>query len=51
VKRCLVDEKGEITINGVAMSQLAVKSVIDMMDTENHDPGSWRRWIDGQFVP
>jgi hypothetical protein len=50
VKRCLVDEKGQTTINGVAISQLAVQSVLNMAETEDPEPDAWCRWIEGKFV-
>jgi hypothetical protein len=49
VKHCLIDGKGEITINCVAMFQLSVQLVLDMMETEDHKPDSWRRWIEASL--
>jgi hypothetical protein len=49
VKRCLVEEKGQTTLEGVALSQVSVQSVVDCAESEDPTPETWSDWIDNKF--
>jgi hypothetical protein len=49
IKRCLVEEKGPTTINGVAISHLPVQTLLDMAEADDPEPDTWARWIEGKF--
>jgi hypothetical protein len=49
IKRCLVEEKGPTTINGVAISHLPVRALLDMAETEDPQPDTWAGWIECKF--
>jgi hypothetical protein len=49
VKRCLVEEKGQTTLEGIAFSQVSVQSVVDCAESEDPSPETWSDWIDNKF--
>jgi hypothetical protein len=49
LKRCLVEEKGSTTLEGIAVSQLPVQSILECAETEDPQPENWSRWIEDKF--
>jgi hypothetical protein len=49
VKRCLVEEKWQATLEEVALSQVSVQSIMDRAETEDPQPETWSEWLGGKF--
>ena len=49
VKKCLVEERGATTMQGVAISQVPVKAILDAAEVEDPQPHEWMTWIEEKF--
>jgi hypothetical protein len=49
MKRCLVEEKWQTTLKGIAIAQLPVQSLLDCAETEDPQPETWHRWIKNKY--
>lgn len=49
MKKCLVEERGPTTMQGVALSQLPIKSILDAAEVEDPQPHEWMKWIEEKF--
>lgn len=49
MKRWLVEEKGATTMEGVALSQLPVSTILKDADEEDPQPQDWMQWIEQKY--
>jgi hypothetical protein len=45
LKRVLVEENGPMTIEGVAIAQIPIQSILEKAEGEDPQPENWVEWI------